>query len=91
MLPSLYIPVAVNCWLVPLAIDALAGVIERETKIGALTRTLAELVTDPELALMVELPDILPITNPEPFTPATAGDEEAHVTEAVMSCVPRSV
>ena len=47
VLPSLYIPVAMNCWLMPFAIDAVAGVIERETKIGALTRTLAELVTDP--------------------------------------------
>ena len=35
LLPSLYVPVAVNCWLVFTGMDEAAGVIEIETKLAA--------------------------------------------------------
>ena len=35
LLPSLYFPVAVNCWLPPLLICALGGVTVMEVRVGA--------------------------------------------------------
>jgi len=90
VLPSLYVPVAVNCWLVPFAIVVLEGTIDMETRTGAVTATLAEPVTAPELALMLAVPSWLPITNPA-VTVATAGEEDVHVAAAVRSCVVPSV
>ncbi len=71
--------------------DALAGVTESERRIGALTVTLVELVMEPEEALMLEPPSMLPVTNPAALMGATAGALDDHVTEAVMSCMPPSV
>ena len=79
-----------NCWLVPFGIDALAGVTETETRIGGITETLAELLTVPEVAVMLALPIWLAVTNPPELTGA-AGDEEAQVAVAVKSCVLPSV
>ena len=90
VLPSLYVPVAVNCWLVPFAIVALEGVMDMETSTGAVTATLAEPVMAPELALMLAVPIRLPVTNPA-LTGAIAGEEDVHVAEAVRSCVLPSV
>lgn len=86
-LPSLYVPVAVNCWLVPFAIEPLTGLTETETRIGAVTATVAELVTVLELAVMLVDPSMFAVTNPAAVTGATAGNEDVHVTEAVTSCV----
>jgi hypothetical protein len=86
-LPSLYVPVAVNCWLVPFAIEPLSGLIETETRIGAVTATSAELVTVPKLAMMLVDPSMFAVTNPAAVTGATAGNEDVHATEAVTSCV----
>lgn len=90
VLPSLYVPVAANCWLAPLAIDALPGLTDNDTRTGAVTATLTEPVTAPELALMLVVPSRLPITNPA-LTDATAGEEDVHVAEDVRSCVLPSV
>ena len=35
LLPSLYLPVAVNCWALPFVICALDGVIVIEVRVGA--------------------------------------------------------
>jgi hypothetical protein len=91
VLLSLYVPVAVNCWLVPFAIEGLAGVTDKESRIGGLTATLTEFVTVPEVALMLEVPCRLPITNPVALTGATAGEEDDHVAEVVRSCALPSV
>jgi hypothetical protein len=58
---------------------------------GAVTVTLAELVTVPEVALMFELPNALAVTKPVALTGATAGVEDDQVTVAVMSCEVPSV
>ena len=83
-------PVAVNCWFVPFAIVALAGVIDIETRTGVVTVTLAEPLTVPDVALILAVPSRLPITNPA-LTGATVGEEDVHVAEVVRSCVLPSV
>jgi hypothetical protein len=50
LLPSLYIPVAVNCCFLPLAIDGLAGVTEIDDSTGGVTVNAAKPVTEPEAA-----------------------------------------
>ena len=42
VLPSVYVPVAVNCWLVPAGMDALAGATTMETSAGGRTVRFAE-------------------------------------------------
>ena len=49
---------AVNCWVVPLTIDALAGFIAMEDTIGGVTVNAAVLATLPEVAVMVVLPGL---------------------------------
>ena len=77
--------------MVPFATEALAGVTETETRMGAPTCTLAEPVTEPEVAVMLDVPSMLPVTSPAVDTGATAGAEDPQVTEAVISCVVVSV
>jgi hypothetical protein len=50
VLPSLYVPVAVNCCVAPLTIDGLLGVTDSETRVGGVTVRLVEPLIDPELA-----------------------------------------
>jgi hypothetical protein len=91
VLPSLYVPVAENCWLVPSGIEALAGVMETEISIGAVTVTLAEALTLPEAALILAVPNNVAATSPAALTGATEGWDDVHVAEAVRSCVLPSV
>jgi len=86
-----YVPVAVNCWLVPAATDAVPGLTAIDRSSGAVTAMLVELVTVPELALILAVPIAVPITSPPAFTSATEGASEAQVTEAVTSCLLPSV
>src|SRR5205807_2059350 len=55
-LPSLYVPVAVNCWLVPLAIEPPAGLIAIETSAGLPTVIEVELEMELEVAETVAVP-----------------------------------
>jgi hypothetical protein len=87
VLPSLYVPVAVNCWLVPFAIETVTGLTAMATSSGAVTATAVELVIAPELALMLAAPIAVPMTSPAALTGATAGESDAQVTDAVRSCV----
>lgn len=48
--PSLYVPVAVNCWVAPTEIDAEAGVTEMEVRV-------AVGVEEPSVTVSCELPD----------------------------------
>jgi hypothetical protein len=48
--------VAVNCWLVPDAIDGLFGFTAMETKAGARTVSVTEFVTEPDAAVIVVCP-----------------------------------
>src|ERR1700730_18236764 len=63
-LPSLYVPVAVNCCLSPAAIEALAGVTATEARTGEVTVNMAVPCTVPEAAVIVVLPTIKPLAKP---------------------------
>ena len=47
---SLYVPVAVNCWVAFFKIDGLMGEIAKETRVGAVTVRVVEPAIDPEVA-----------------------------------------
>jgi hypothetical protein len=57
LLPSEYVPVAVNCWSPPGAIDADPGFTTMELKVGV-------------GVLPLPLPDPLPLPEPDPLLPA---------------------
>jgi hypothetical protein len=50
VLPSLYVPVAVNCCVLPLVIDGFAGVTAMETRVAAVTVRVVLPETAPEVA-----------------------------------------
>jgi hypothetical protein len=56
VLPSLYVPVAVNCWLVPFAIETVTGLMASEVNTAGVTANAAEPLIVPEAAVMVALP-----------------------------------
>jgi hypothetical protein len=56
VLPSLNVPVAVNCWFVPFAIVALPGFTPIDTNTGAVTVKAAEPATEPEVAVIATDP-----------------------------------
>src|ERR1700675_3491394 len=90
-LPSLYVPVAVNCCVSPAAIEALAGVTATEARTGEVTVNLDVPCTVPEAAVIVVLPTIKPLARPAALIVATGGADELHVTNELKSCVLPSV
>ena len=56
VLLSVYVPVAVNCWVDPFGTDGFAGVTAIETKAGAVTVNVVEPFTDPDVAVIVLVP-----------------------------------
>lgn len=90
-LPSLYVPVATYCCVVPFAIAPLPGLTANDTSTGGDTVTPVDVPTVPELALIFAVPNAKAITKPLLLTGATVGESEAHVTELVRSCVLPSV
>jgi hypothetical protein len=91
VLPSLYVPVALSCFVVPKAKDGFEGVIAIETNTGCTTLRLAEAVIAPEAAVMVALPVAAAVAIPLPLTPATLGADELQLMELVRFCVLASV
>lgn len=86
VLLSLKVPVAENCLVVPVAIDAFAGVTTSDTRLAPVTVRDAVPVTDPDATVMVSVPVPRVVANPFESTDATALDPEDHVTE-VNGCV----
>ena len=66
VLPSVYVPVAVNCSASPLAIDGLAGVTAIDTSVAAVTVSVAAgaLVTPLNAAVICEVPSPTPVASP---------------------------
>jgi hypothetical protein len=85
MLPSLKVPVAVNCSICPVAIEGFAGVMANETSAAGLTVTPADPVMLPEVAVTFALPTLAASARPELLTVIVAGALEVQVTEAVKS------
>jgi hypothetical protein len=86
--PSVYVPVAVNCWVVVAGVEGFAGVTAIETNSGAVTVNCA--------VPMIELSDAVMVTGPPGDTPfakpllamvAMLVFDEDQVTEEVRSWV----
>ena len=94
-LPSLKVPIAVNCWVEPGTMEAVAGDTLMETRMAAVTVSVVEPDIAPEVAVIVEVP--IPMLLPNPCEPdvllmvATVAVEELHTTVLVISCVLLSV
>jgi hypothetical protein len=88
---SLYVPVAVNCCVAPGRMEALTGVTTIDTRVGAVTVSVVEAVTDPEAAPIIVLPCPSVVARPEVLIVAIPVFDEVHVTELVISCVVPSV
>ena len=85
-------PVAVNCWVSPLAMDGVAGATVIVVSVAAVTvRTAVLLVMPPEAAVMLDEPAPTPVARPALVMVATAVAEEFQVAELLRSCVEPSV
>ena len=60
---SLYVPVAVNCWVRPAAMDGLAGVTAMLLRVAALTVSRVLPPTRPMVALIVLVPAATPVAD----------------------------
>src|SRR5213593_716693 len=76
-------PVALNCFVAPLAIVGFTGVTAIDTSAAGPTVKLALPVTPTQVALIWEVPWAIPVARPTALIIATAAFEETHVTELV--------
>ena len=77
-----------NCWVVPLAIDGVAGVTEMETRTaGAVTVSVVIPMTVPLVAEMTVVPTATAVATPAPEIVAVAGVAEAQVTVGETSFI----
>jgi hypothetical protein len=92
---SVYVPVAVNCWVVPFAIDGVGGVTAIDTNVAADTVNVVLPLTPPSVAVITLLPVFTVVASPslpDAFeivaVPVVAEDQ---VTAVVRFCVVVSV
>jgi len=87
VLPSVNVPVALNCCFVPSGMEGLRGVTPRDTKTGGATARVVEPLTDPKEAIIAVVPWARLVARPrlpaELLIEATAGFKEFQVTEVV--------
>jgi len=86
VLPSVKVPVAVNCSGIPTTTELEAGVTAIDTRAGEITVSPDVPTIVPNVAEMVEEPAALLVAKPAPFTLATAGFEDSQVTREVRFC-----
>src|ERR1022692_3669745 len=93
MLPSLKLPVAVNCGVSPTLIEEALEfiVIDCSVTAGAVTLSTVEPLTPCELAVMVVHPVVVAVAKPPLTMEATALSEEVQVATLVRSKVEPSV
>src|SRR5271154_5542830 len=77
--PSLNVPVAVNCWVLPLVIDGFAGVTAIDCSVAAVTVSTVEPEIDDDVAVMVEVPTPAPLARPAALIVAVEVVPELHV------------
>jgi hypothetical protein len=85
VLPSSKLPTALNCSVVPMAIDGVAGVTAIASRWAATTVKVVLSVSVPMVAVMVVEPGATVVTRPEPLTVATLVEDEVHVTPLTRS------
>jgi len=84
---SVYVPVAVNCCVIPVAIEGSAGVTAIETNVAGLTVRLVEPLTVPDVAVTEVLPTAEPEAIPRLLTVAMLALAVVHVTDVVRTSV----
>lgn len=77
-LPSLQVPVALNCWFVLTGKDGLDGLTEIETSMGVTVKLFEPLIV-PIAAVILVLPPAIAVAIPEAFMLATFESLEDHV------------
>jgi hypothetical protein len=80
VVPSLKVPVAVNCWVAPLAIDGFAGVTAIDCRVAAVTVRTVDPLIAPDVALMAEVPTPAPVASPAALIVAVAVVPDDQVT-----------
>jgi len=90
VLLSLKVPVAVNCFVVPIDMLELAGVTAIDTSVAALTVSDALPVTVPEIALIVVVPVPTAVARPDASMVETLIGDADHVTEVSSWVLPSS-
>src|SRR5271163_1345066 len=89
--PSLNVPVAVNCCVAPLVIDGFAGVTAIDCSVAAVTVRSVEPEIDDDVAVIVEVPTPAPLARPAALIVAVEVVPELHVTVPVKFWVEPSL
>jgi hypothetical protein len=88
---SEYVPVAVNCCVVPLRMLGFVGVTAMDTSVAEVTVSVVDPDLPPDIALIVVEPAVAEVASPldpaELLMAATAAVDEYQVTAVVRSCV----
>ncbi len=85
VLPSSKLPTAVNCKVVPSAMDGVAGETAIETRCAGTTVSVVVSVNAPTVAVMVVDPAARVVANPEASIVAAAGEDEVQFTPVARS------
>ena len=85
LVPSEYVPVAVNCWVTPTGMLGLAGVTAMEDRVAEVTVRAALPETIPEVAVMIVAPAATAVARPLLLTVATNVFDEVQITCVVIS------
>jgi hypothetical protein len=80
VVPSLKVPVAVNCCVAPLVIDGFAGVTAIDCSVAAVTVRSVEPEIDDDVAVIVEVPTPAPEARPAALIVAVEVVPEDQVT-----------
>src|SRR6185437_3869438 len=78
---------AVSCVLECVGTIGLSGEIRIDWSVAVVTFSMAEPLIAPEVAVIVTVPVLIPLTRPDVFTTARAPSEDVHTTCDVRSCV----
>jgi hypothetical protein len=82
---SVKVPVAVNCWVVPSAIEELPGETAIDSKAAAVTVSVVVPLIEPEVALRVEVPAAKLAASPCALIVATPVEDDVHRTVGLTS------
>ncbi len=88
---SLNVAVAVNCWVVPAAIDAEDGVTAMEETVAGVMLIETDFEIEPDAPVMVALPEATPVASPEPLIETTEEEEDDQFSDEVRSWVEPSL
>jgi hypothetical protein len=91
VLPSSKFPTALNCSVVPTAIDGFDGLSEMDVRFAGTTVNTLSSLNEPTVAVIVAEPAANVATRPVPLTVATDPEEELQVTPLLRSALVPSV